>query len=163
MSWLKSLFGSNSEPEKNEPHQKRFVHPVAAMEEAFKAHGDELNGTLTAENKKNALMTWRSYIDEHQHDFADLVAHDPKSEQLAKLEADVIMRTFLCGVMAKRGWIEEMTAKQVPFMLGRALRDQIRAMGIPLEQKVNANAGTSIDMALMQVLEVGMKAGASKS
>jgi len=120
MGLFKALFGSGHDDKKRDPtpppgaapEKKAFVHPVAAMEEALKAHGDEVNKAMTSENKKKAFEAWRTFIDTNQHDFADLVAHDSKSGQLMKLEMEVVMRTFACGVMVQRDWIEELTAPQ---------------------------------------------------
>jgi hypothetical protein len=163
MKWLKKLFGSDgrngSDDSKNAAaaiESEARQDPMMTVQEAWNGHSEEISGHLSPAVKVAVLETWREYIDKNAHDYLDLVASHEKMLQITELEVDTMMRVYVCGFMAKRGWIEDIIAQQMPFMLGRNLRDQIRSTGISLDS-LSSNTAVMIDRALRQVLQLGTK------
>ena len=155
MQWLKKLFGSSESTNVSESAAKP-QRKTLSFAETWEKHRVELDKHLTAEIKQKIFLTWSQSKNREAHEYADLVASNPtKSKQIAQLEVDTFMQVYLAGYMAKQGWIEEIEALQMPFMLGRSLRDQIRSLGVSFTN-VSANLGTDMNKALEAVLKLGM-------
>lgn len=128
-------------------------------QEAWLAHRHELANLPTPQQRAEILMTWRGIIDQKAHDYADLVSSHPRRDQIAQLEAEIIIQAYLCGFMAHQGWIEEVEAQQAAFMLGRALRDQLRGLGVSFDT-LNVTFGLAMTEALEAIVKLGIEKGA---
>lgn len=124
--------------------------PIGAIRHARRAHAAELASTPAQRAQIHAVL--REAIDSDAHDYADLVLAHPQRERIVKLQVEIAMEAYSCGLMARRGWIEPLVAQQGAMYLGRKLRDELRALGVDLG-KVNANFGTVIDRALLNIVE----------
>ena len=129
----------------------------------FTAHRDELQSLPVPQRRAEILQTWRRAIDQAAHDYADLVLTVPNSQdRILQAEVDAMMGAYLQGYMAGRGWAEADAARLAAFVRGRALRDQLRALGLPIDQ-LRATLGTVMDNALREITELGLRDGASAS
>jgi len=125
------------------------------LEEALRSHSNEISSLTTGEAKTQVLMTWRKTIDEEAHDYADAVVSHPNREEIMKLEVDTIMTSFYFGLMAKQGWVAEGDALQGAYIVGRAMRDRLRCMGVRLDA-LNPSLGAIIDEALSKIVMIGL-------
>ena len=156
MGWLKNLFGSKQAGNQGESTTETTQGKTTTFAEAWDKHRAELDKHLTPEIKQRVFLTWSQAKNREAHSYADLVASYPtKSQQIARLEAETIMQTYLYGYMAKQGWIEEIEALQMPFALGRSLRDRIRELGVS-STHASATLATDMNKALEAVLKLGM-------
>jgi hypothetical protein len=133
-----------------------------SIQEAWSAHYAELANLPTPQRRAEILMMWRGMIDQEAHDYADLVSSYPKGakrDQILQLEVEAIMKAYLYGFMAHRGWIEKIEAQQAAFMLGRALRDQIRGLGVSIDT-LKATLGMVMTEALRAIVDLGIEKGA---
>jgi hypothetical protein len=133
---------------------------LATIEEAWSAHGQDLAGMPSPRQRAEILTTWRRAIDQDAHDYADLVAANPQRGQILEWEADTIVNAYLCGVMARRGWISEVDARQAAHALGRALRDRLRDTSVQLDS-LNPVLGTVMTDALESIVELGLETDVS--
>lgn len=124
------------------------------LETAFRENGPLINAALTAEGKKKAMETWRESLIENVPDYVALMKGHPSAEQVLQMEVDLYMRAYLSGALAREGKIAEVDAIQVGFLLGRELRDGLRARTIPIET-LNANLGTGLDRSFAAVVHAG--------
>jgi hypothetical protein len=68
------------------------------------------------------------------------------------------MQAFLCGYMGGRGWTDEALAEQASFGLGRALRHQVRALGLRLDD-LSPLVVDAIDDTLRDIVKMGIEEG----
>jgi|GEM_PF-5341808 len=66
------------------------------------------------------------------------------------------MYAYLSVHAAQRGWVPEIEARQAAFRLGRAFRDRLRTLGVPIDS-LKATLGTVIDRTLMKIVELGLQ------
>ena len=98
-------------------------------------------------------MWWRS-IYQKAHDYADMAAAHPNTEQIAKAEAEAVMTAYLCGYMAGKGWVTEDDAIQEVYRIGRSLRDNLRALGVSFDN-VSPATGVTINEVLENIVKLG--------
>jgi hypothetical protein len=158
MGWLKRIFGSSSSSQENST-TVRATSPFDIISRAAEAHQAELQQALTPEARQKAFSLWRRSIDAQAHDYVDLILRHPERDRVVQLEVDTFMRAYLNGYMAGQGWIDFNTALQSAFLLGRAFRDQIRALGIPLDVSVSATFGTVVNETLASIVKLGLDCG----
>jgi hypothetical protein len=165
MSWLSKIFSPKPEREKApdsspqplygfDPAHDRLIE--ADLEMVCREHQADLDQALTPQRRNQILMTWRQTLDTEAHDFADLVLRLPQRERVLQMEVETMMQAYLRGYMARQGWISEPLALQSPYVLGRRLRDGLRAMGVSLNS-LNANLGTVMSSALTNIARLGMQ------
>jgi hypothetical protein len=126
----------------------------AKLETAFRENGSPLNAALTPDGKKKAMETWRGALKQHVPDYVALMAGHPAAEQVMQIEVDHYMRAYLCGALARERKIAEVDALQVGFLLGRELRDSLRARRIPIDT-LSANLGVGLDQSFAAVVQAG--------
>jgi hypothetical protein len=167
MSWFTQIFQSQkhtvtratSSPQQDaarKPLEARHAEMEEAIDVAWQAHQSELQQALTPERRRESFVIWRQAIDTEAHDYADLFIGRPERQRILKLEVEAIMQAYLFGYMARQGWIEESMALQSAYVLGRSLRDQIRALGVSLDS-LQATLGTVMADALTEIIRQGMK------
>lgn len=127
-----------------------------SLQEAWSKHANDLAGLPTPAQRGEALKIWRTTIDMEAHDYADLVLAQPLREQILQAEAEALIHAYLSGYMAHRGWVPEIEARQAAFRLGRAFRDRLRTMGVPIDT-LKATLGTVIDGALAKIVALGLE------
>lgn len=103
------------------------------IQEAYAVHRDELANALPPERRMRIMMTWRQMINQEAHDYADMLLSHPRRDETKPAEIETYMHAYMAGYMAGRGWIREAEAHRAAFTLGRALRDHLRGLGVPLE------------------------------
>ncbi len=122
------------------------------ISEAFAAHQAEMAGMPPPAERERILLAWRRALDVREKAYADLVAAHPRRDDLLRLEAECILQAWLCGHMARRGWVTDAEARQAVFMLGRMLRNRVRAAGVPIEA-AGGNVATTIDATLLEIVK----------
>jgi hypothetical protein len=125
--------------------------PLDALQATWRAHQAEVEGQPEPAERARILMTWRAQIDEHAHDYADLVAgaHD---DEMVRAEVEAIMTAWMAGHLARLGYFNPFQALQCAHQLGRALRDRARERGLPIDQ-CQASLGVRMDQALRSIVE----------
>ncbi len=71
-----------------------------------------------------------------------------------------MMGAYLAGYAAGIGWVDVVLAEQEAYRIGRALRDELRAIGIRLEE-LSLTIGTVMDGALRDIAKLGAVDGRS--
>ena len=157
MRWLQRLFSRKSENDDraSRPSPAR-IDIVAVIQRALEEHAAELQQALTPEIRQKVFALWRQTIDTEAHDYADLVLAYTDRARIIELEVDTFMNAYLSGYMAAHGWIDRQIALQSAFLLGRRLRDQLRAIGLTLNT-VSANVGTVLDRTLVNIVTFGLE------
>jgi hypothetical protein len=79
----------------------------------------------------------------------------PKREQIIQLEVEATMQAYLIGFMAQKGWIEKNEAQQSAFIVGRTLRDRVRALGVSFDN-LRATLGTTMNSALEDIIKLDL-------
>jgi len=154
MSFIRNLFRKGQPPPA--PRSGMAIPLLERLSQSWTAHREELVDQPSSQRRAGILALWRESIDRNAHDYADLVLGHPQREQIMELEVGAIMQAYLCGVMARRGWVEKIEAQQAHFALGRALRDRLRGLGVPLET-LKLTIGTVIDEALESIVQLGLE------
>ena len=120
--------------------------------DAFAEHRSELAGLPPPAERERVLLLWRRALDGREKPYADLVAAHPRRDEILRLEAEVILQAWLCGYMARRGWVPEPEARQAAFRLGMMLRDRVRAAGVPVES-AGERLSSTVDTTLLEVVK----------
>jgi hypothetical protein len=153
-------------PELATPPPEPAGQPAAAqhdipgeLQAAFAAHAEAAEKEVKPQLSAAALASWYEHIRKEAPDFADMVASHPRRDALAALEAEAIVGALLCGVMARRGWLDRAEADQAGYLLGRRLRDEIRDSGVSLDG-LAPSLGVVIDETLCTIVELGRQGSA---
>lgn len=150
MDWLRRIFGGGGDAGPS-PLQATGAR---GMEDAWRAHAAALRGLPEAEERGRIVDAWRVAIDREATAYADLIAEHPAAVRARRAEEDVLAQAWLTGYMAGRGWIRQAEALSAAFSLGRALRADLRAMGVPIEQ-ASLTIGVTMDEALEAIVAMG--------
>lgn len=126
--------------------------PIARIGAIRAARAAELE--TTAEQRMRACSILRDRLQAEAHDYVDLVMAHPRRDQVSELQVTVALEAYLCGVMARHGWISEMDAQQMAFVLGRKFRQQLAALGVDVT-KVKLTIGSVIDNSLREMAALG--------
>lgn len=128
-----------------------------SLEEAFAAHQAELEGLPSGAERGRITMIWQQEMDEHAHDYLDLLltVPDAVTPRVFALHAGAIIHSWLAGYMVRRGWVDEREALQAPYRFGRRLRDELRALGLPIES-LRSTFGVVVDRTLGKITRAGM-------
>lgn len=127
---------------------------------ALASHSSELENVPPGHRRAAVLLTWRDAIDEHAHDYADLVVAHSRREKILEVEVAAMMGAYLAGYAAGIGWVDVVLAEQEAYRIGRALRNELRSIGIRLEE-LTLTIGTVMDGALRDIVKLGAVDGRS--
>jgi hypothetical protein len=126
-----------------------------AVLQAWQIHYHELQGIPGGQRRGEIMMLWHEKLDQEAHDLTDLIVEHARHNEIAQLEAEVIMQAYLAGHMARRGWIQEREARYWAYVLGRSFRDRLRELGVAIDT-CNAAVGIVTNHALERIVELGL-------
>jgi hypothetical protein len=151
---LRDMFGSIEKKQETGPQ----IPPAGGkmnIDDAWAAHWKEFKDLPDPQTRAAVLGKWREIVGRDAHDFYDMIASHPNMSEITKLEAQTIMKAYLCGYMARQGWVDETEALQANLFLGREFRDDLREKGVQVDQ-LKPTLGTVMSDALEEIIKLGI-------